>query len=221
MTQKINIVLVEDHPKYRQVIEMALSELPDIDLNKMYGTAETALRAIENISESPKPDVILLDLNLPGMSGIEAIPFFKSASPKTKIIILTQSDNETNVLKAIQQGAAGYLLKSSTVLQITEGIQTVANGGAVLDGDVALLILNELRIQPPKINIAKSLTDRELEILTLLSEGLVKKEIGDRLNIGYGSVATYIRRIYEKLNVINAPAAVAKAFRSGILSPKD
>ncbi|MDQ8182946.1 response regulator transcription factor [Pelagicoccus sp. SDUM812005] len=216
MKTSTKIVLVEDHPRYRKVIEMALQAEADFELVNMFGAAEVALRNLEKALPTEHPDIILLDLNLPGMNGLEAIPYFKTATPKTKIIILTQSDKQEDVLQAIRLGASGYLLKSSTVGQIKDGIQTVTTGGASLDGKIAQYILGELKQQPAKLEIEKPLSDRELEILTLLAEGLVKKEIGDKLGIAYGSVATYIRRIYEKLNVLNAPAAVNKAHRLGL-----
>ncbi len=216
MNSNTKIVLVEDHPRYRKVIEMALESEENFELLNLFGAAEVALRSLENASVSEKPDIILLDLNLPGMSGLEAIPYFKVVAPKAQIIILTQSDKQADVLQAIRQGASGYLLKSSTVKQIIEGIRTVMTGGASLDGNIAQHILGELKQQPPKLEIEKPLSSRELEILTLLAEGLVKKEIGDKLGIGYGSVATYIRRIYEKLEVLNAPAAVNKAHKLGL-----
>lgn len=217
MPSKTKIILVEDHPRYRKVIEMALQAEDRFELVNLFGAAEVALRSLEKPSPQTAPDIILLDLNLPGMSGLAAIPYFKTTAPKAKIIILTQSDSPSDVLQAIRQGASGYLLKSSTISQISDGIQTVMTGGASLDGNIAQYILGELKNQPAKLPLEKPLSAREHEILTLLSEGLVKKEIGDKLGISYGSVATYIRRIYEKLNVLNAPAAVNKAHRLGLL----
>lgn len=218
MKKNIHIMLVEDHPKYRKAIEMALADEPDMELTGTYGAAEIALRSLQDQQAPMKPDIILLDLNLPGMSGLEALPFFRKYIPEAPVVVLTQSDAEADVLLAIQSGAAGYLLKSSTVNQIKEGIRTVYKGESILDGKVAKYILRILKNDKPKQDTASPLSPRELEILTLLADGYVKKEISDRLDIGYGSVATYIRRIYEKLNVVNAPAAVAKAFKHGILS---
>lgn len=214
-TTSTRIMLIEDHPKYRTVIDMAMKNEKDMFIGSMFGAAEVALRNIQDGKNNP--DLILLDLNLPGISGLEAVPLIRSLIPDTKIIILTQSNQEADVLTAIQQGAHGYLLKKSTVSQIKEAVRTVMSGGASLDGSVAHYILNQLQKKLIKTQDDKSLSDRELQILTLLSEGLVKKEISGRLDISYGSVATYIRRIYEKLNVLNAAQAVGKAHRLGLL----
>lgn len=209
-------MIIEDSPEYRDVIEIAISKDPCLELYGTFGAAEVALRSLQSTEHGTQPNIVLLDLNLPGMTGLEAIPWIAKYAPSTKTIVLSQSKREADVLQAISLGASGYLLKSSTVSQIKDGIQTVMQGGASLDGKVAQHILKELKKQPVKLQIEKPLSDRELEILTLLSEGLLKKEIGDKLGIGYGSVATYIRRIYEKLNVLNAPAAVNKAHRLGL-----
>ena len=126
-----------------------------------------------------------------------------------------------DVVRAISRGAAGYLLKSSTLDQITEGIRTVMGGGAPLDAGVARFILNTLQTKLPQKEIDNILTERELEILTLLGEGLVKKEIADRLQISYTTVDTHVGHIYDKLEVRNAPSAVNKAHRLGLFSAED
>ena len=120
MKPPIHIALIEDHPEYREVIELALAKEADLVLTDQFGTAEMALRKIEAHKITQKPDVVLLDLNLPGMSGLDAITWLKKYSPKTKIIILSQSDREADVYQAIQHGASGYLLKSSTIGQIKQ-----------------------------------------------------------------------------------------------------
>ena len=211
-------MLVEDNPAYRKSIGYALNGRDGINLPHQFGTAEIAIQSLLEMDSAKIPDVVLLDLNLPGMSGLEALPWFKKYIPDANVIVLTQSDAEADVLHAIQEGAMGYLLKSSTVKQIKEAIRSVMDGGSTLDGKVAKFIVTTLNERVPKHVQESTLSQRELEILTLLSEGLVKKEIGDRLNIGYSSVATYTRRIYEKLHVVNAPSAVSKAFRAGILT---
>lgn len=110
----IRVMMVEDHPEYREGIALALETEDDVELISKFGTAERALRHLQVRHQPQKPDVILLDLNLPGISGLEALPYFRTCLPDAKVIILTQSDCETDVLAAISAGAAGYLLKSET-----------------------------------------------------------------------------------------------------------
>lgn len=221
MKRKIRIILIEDHPEYRKVLEFALKEEADMELVSKFGAAEVALRNLQDMSTRKEADLILLDLNLPGMSGLEAIPYLKTSLPAAEIIILTQSDKEADVLRAIQSGVAGYLLKSSSMEEISQGIRTVISGGATLDANVARFIMRTMQAQTPKVVSGKVLSEREMEILTLLAEGLVKKEIADRLCISSHTVVTHIRHIYEKLHVQNAPSAVSKAYRIGLFPPED
>ncbi|CAA6676239.1 MULTISPECIES: response regulator transcription factor [unclassified Lentimonas] len=215
MEECIQVMLVEDNREYRDVIDLALSRDKDLELMSEFVTAEIALRSVQG--NSPRlPDVVLLDLRLPGMSGHEALPYFIEAMPKAKVIMLTQSDKEEDVLKAISLGAAGYLLKSSTITEIKDGIRLVAGGGASLDPSVAKYVLSTLKTKLPKEVLESALSEREMEVLVLLSEGFVKKEICDQLGIGYSTVDTHVRHIYEKLNVRNAPSAITKAFRLGL-----
>lgn len=210
-------MMVEDHPEYREIVELALGREPDMELTGQFGTSERALRSFRDRDGGEDPDIILLDLHLPGMNGLEAIPHFCTKIPSARIIVLTQSDREDDVLKAIMLGASGYLLKSSTVKQLTEGIRTVSEGGASLDAKLAKLVLKTLKakLQPNEIN--QLLTNRELEVLSLLADGRVKKEIALKLQISLTTVVSHVTHIYEKLNAPNAPAAIAKAFQLGIL----
>lgn len=217
MNHKIRIMMVEDHPEYREIVELALGKEPDMELTGQFGTSERALRSFRDHEIREEPDIILLDLHLPGMGGLEAIPHFTTEMPNSRIIILTQSDREDDVLKAIMLGASGYLLKSSTVKQLTEGIRTVMEGGASLDAKLANFVLKTLRTKLPPDEIDQLLTKRELEVLSLLAEGRVKKEIAERLHISLTTVVSHVAHIYGKLNAPNAPAAIAKAFQLGIL----
>ena len=217
MNKTIKVMLVEDHPEYRDVIDLALKDEPEIQLVSQVGSSERALQILQNRQNDNVPDLILLDLNLPGKSGIESLPLLQSSCKDAKFIVLTQSDNESDVLRATQAGASGYLLKSSTVAQIVEAIRTVADGGALLGRGVAKYILQNLQSRLSSVGLRDSLSQREMEILSLLGEGKLKKEIAQQLNISASTVATYIRRIYEKLNVQNAPAAINQAYRAGIL----
>ncbi len=207
-------MLVEDNPRYRESIALALEESADIELIGEFGTSEIALRRLK---AGAAPDLILLDLRLPGMDGLAAIPLFLEASADVKIMILTQSNSDADVLRAISLGASGYLLKSSTVDRTLEGIRTVMDGGASLDASVANFILNALQTRLPKEDVDGLLTARQQEVLILLSEGLVKKEIADRLSISYATVDEHVDHIYRRLGVRNAPSAVNKAHLLGLL----
>lgn len=217
MTDKPHrIMLVEDNPAYRSVVERAIERDPQLVLAEVAGTAERAISILQDAVTDEAPHVILLDLNLPGISGIDAIPQIKKLSPVSRIIALTQSDHEADVVQAITCGASGYLLKSSTIAEIKDAIHLVIGGGAMLDARVAKYIVSKLQETLPCHAITELLTQRESEVLYLLAEGQVKKEIARQLDISYNTVVTHVAHIYEKLGVQNSPAAVAKAFRMGL-----
>jgi len=211
----IRIMVVEDNVDYRTVIALAIDDATDMKLIGLFGTTEIALRTLETTRESEKPDILLLDLRLPGMSGLDALPLIHAASPATRIIILSQSDAPNDIVRAISSGVSGYLLKSARLKEITEAIRTVSQGGGSLDKNVAKFILEKMTTK--ELFHIDALTERENEILLMLSEGFVKKEIATQLGIGYSTVDTHVSHIYKKLGVSNAPAAVSKAYQSGIL----
>ena len=167
------------------------------------------------------PDVILLDLNLPGMGGLEALEQIPKVAPDAKIIILTQSDQEDDVLNAIMLGASGYLLKSSTVGQIVEGIKLVKQGGASLDSRIARFVIDSLKTKLPHHELEQMLSEREIQVLELLADGLVKKQIALKLGIGVTTVVRHVAHIYDKLEASNAPSAISKGFKLGILQVND
>lgn len=217
MKDIISITIIEDHIAYRNVIERSLEKVQNLVVVSRYGTAEIALRDFENHKITEKPDIILLDLNLPGMSGLEAIPWIRDYLPKAKIIILSQSDNESDVVDAISKGATGYLLKSAKASEIIAAIQTVIDGGATLDSGVASYIIDRIIKDQKQTTISNPLSDRELAVLKLLSEGMLKKEISEELKVSVATVAFHVKNIFQKLDVSNAPAAVGKAYKKGIL----
>ena len=230
MNQPTKVIIIEDNPEYRNVLQIAFRGNQDIELTGVYGSAEEALQPLERApEESEKADIILLDLNLPEMSGLDAMQHLFELMPDTPIIVLTQSKSENDVVTAIQNGASGYLLKSSTLEQITECIKVVVEGGAQIDSKGAKYILNQLASNDPvtegklegepesKADKGHTLSKREMEVLNLLAKGMVKKEIAAALHISYFTVSAHIRHIYEKLNVINGPAAISTAYQEGIL----
>ncbi|WPJ95473.1 response regulator transcription factor [Coraliomargarita algicola] len=220
MTQ-IRILLVEDSPAYQDVVAFGLSDEPDIEIAGRFTTADAALRSLKGLSESELPDLLLLDLNMPGITGLEAIPRFKAYAPETEIIVLTESEKESDILSAIQSGAVGYLLKESSLDQITQGIRTVMDGGASLDPVMARYILDSQKLAKSLTKQQSILSRREMEILTLMADGLPQKQIAGELNISPKTVDFHVGHIYKKLNANNAPAAVAKAYQSGIFKPNE
>ena len=217
MKIKRRIAIVEDQIAYRETIAFAIKADADVESVFEFGTAEIALRRLAGMLEKDRPTIILLDLRLPGMSGLEAIPKFRKILPQTEIIIVTQSESTLDIVSAIKAGASGYLLKSATIEEIKSSITSVSEGGASLDPNVAKYILNNFRGTNDTCGHDKNLSEREREILQMISAGLLKKEIADKLDISVTTVAYHVKHIYEKLNVQNAAAAVSKAYRKGIL----
>lgn len=214
-------MLVEDNEEYRKVIKFAINREEDLEMFSQFGTAEMAISSLDKIRSKLFPEVILLDLRLPGMNGLESIPYFKDRLPEVKIVILSQSDAEADVVRAISLGASGYLLKSSTVPEVTKAIREVMQGGATLDPTVASYIVKSLRERPMPLSSKKLLSDRESQVLELLADGLQKREIAEQLHISYPTVDAHVRHIYEKLNVKNAPSAVRTAYRMGIFNSEE
>lgn len=214
-------MLVEDHPEYRETLEFVLGKEAGIELVSQFGNAELALRSLQSDTSEAQPDIILLDINLPGMSGLEAMSWFKKYKPEVKIMMLSQSDSEADVLQAVQQGASGYLLKSCKMAELSQGIRTVYNGGATLEPGLANFILSTLQPHQPKVSIENNLSQREKEVLYLIGEGLTQKEISNQLGISIYTVTDHLKNIYEKLQVTNAPQAIGKAYKTGILSLED
>lgn len=163
-----------------------------------------------------KPDVVLMDINMPGMNGIEATRLIKSLNPNTKVLIQTAFDNDEHVFGSLKAGAEGYLLKSASPDKILKGIEDVYNGGAIMTPSIALKVMRFF--QPiAKPSNPYNLTNREKTVLELLSDGLSYKMIAARMEISYFTVNAHIRKIYEKLHVNSSAEAVSLALKSGIV----
>ncbi|MFC7337809.1 response regulator [Haloferula chungangensis] len=216
MDRTLKIMLVEDSRAFTRVVELALNEDPAIDKVMSFGTAEAALRSLNKLHRFV-PDAIILDISLPGMSGLEAIPHFIGGIEEVPILMLTQSDKEDDVIQALSRGAMGYLLKSATSEEIRAAVRNIASGGNVLDTGVSKYIIEKLKKQPKNEKVDHRLSDRELATLALMAEGLSRKQIAHEFGVSVSTVVTHINRIYRKLDVPNAPAAISKGYRCGIL----
>lgn len=207
----IRVWLVEDHLEFRRTVMRVLALEKDF-------TAEAFTRcedALARLKQGESVHVILLDIGLPGMSGLDGITLFKSVSPATQIIMLTAFDDPPRVRKAIQAGATGYLLKTTQARQIGVSIREVLRGGAPLDARIARQVLAMVNAEPGTDRFG--LAPREREVLQGLVDGKTAKEIAADLQVSYHTVDTYLRRLYQKMDVQSRSRAVSKALQERVL----
>ena len=205
----ISVWLVEDNRTFRATVARLINNERGLNCPRHFANAEDALAALGG---GAGPDVLLLDVELPGLSGIEAVTRIRALSPSTRIVMLTVFDDHEKIFRAICAGASGYLLKTVPVEKIFEYIREAHGGGAPMSPQVARWVLESFsRLGTPEQNYG--LTYREREILELTTEGLLKKEIADRLSLSYHTVDTHLRNIYAKLHVNTRASAVAKAIK--------
>ena len=171
---------------------------------------------VESQVEALKPDVVLMDINMPGMRGIEATKIIKTKFPHVKVLIKTAFDTDENIFGGLQAGAEGYLLKSASVDKLLKAIEDVFQGGAIMTPSIALRVMRFFLPSPQPI-IAYNLTKRETTVLKLLSEGFSYKMIAAKMGISYFTVNAHIRKVYEKLHVNSSAAAISLALKSGIV----
>jgi len=205
--------LIEDNDAYRRAVARVVNDADDMSCPASFSNCEDALEAA---AHSDPPHVILLDVGLPGMSGLEGIPLLAAALPEAKIIVLTVFDDDEKIFRAICAGATGYLLKMSTVEHIAAAIREVQNGGSPMNSRIARRVLEMFaRLSPAPTDYG--LTDRERMVLELMVRGLIKKEIAAELGLSVHTIDTHIRRIYEKLHVNTRSGAVAKAIKEKLV----
>lgn len=212
-TEPVTVWLVEDHKTYGERLMRALNRLDGIRCVQRFTACEDALAAF---SKHTPPQVLLLDVGLPGMSGIEGLALFRQQAPRTAIVILTVFEDDDKIFRAICAGAAGYLLKTSSIEDIAGALRTAAGGGSPINPRIARRVLEMFsKANPPARDYG--LTPREQEILQLLVQGKTIKEAAAQLGIGYYTADEYIRAVYEKLQVHNRGSAIAKAVQEGLV----
>ncbi|GEP41883.1 response regulator transcription factor [Brevifollis gellanilyticus] len=205
--------IIEDHTAFRRTLVRVLNAEEGLQCTRDFDSCEKALAVL---AKPESPDLILLDVGLPGMSGIEGIRLIKDRSPQTLVVILTVFEDDDKVFQAICAGASGYLLKTSSAADITQAVRDALAGGSPMNPRIARRVLEMFSKLAPKQG-DYGLSDREKEILQLMVTGLIKKEIADRLTLSVHTVDTYLRRIYEKLEVNTRTGAVAKALKEGLV----
>lgn len=208
---EITVGIVEDHSEFRQSLEYLVSSAPGLSVAWSFSSAEEAL---QNFIPT---EVLLLDINLPGISGVEAVPLFKEKEGNLKIVILTISEEDQHILTAIRNGADGYILKKSNRNKILEAIFQVYAGEAALTPMVARQVMDILKTGPLKAESPSVLTNREKEILTLITQGMINDIIAEKLFISPQTVHNHIRNIYDKLQVHSRAQVVAKAFKDRLV----
>jgi DNA-binding NarL/FixJ family response regulator len=202
----ITVSIVEDNEQLRGTLARVISRADGFKCLSQYGDAESALEGIPK----ERPEVVLMDINLPGMNGVECVRKLKPLSPGIQIVMLTVYEDTENIFNALAAGAAGYLLKRTKSTELLEAIREVHRGGSPMTTHIARKVTQSFQRAGPSQQATENLSEREQEVLDCLSQGLIYKEIADKLGISYETVHTYIRRIYEKLQVRTRTEAVAK-----------
>jgi len=202
----VKVVLVEDKPEVRDNWAKLLNSLPGFSCIRVCSSGEEALRVVPAV----QPDVVLMDIFLPRMSGIECTARLKELLPKTQIIILTAVEDDELVFMALQAGADGYLLKRTKPADLRAALLEVLRGGAPMTSEVARRVVESFRRPAKSREPAIHLSAREEEVLVLLSKGYSNKEIADRLSLSVETVGSHLKHIYEKMHVRSRAEAVAR-----------
>jgi DNA-binding NarL/FixJ family response regulator len=215
MNTPLRIIIIEDNVPFREGLRYLLNFSEDFDCLGVYGTADEGIKAIIKST----PDVVLMDINLPGMNGIDCTKLLKKDKRNSAIhvIMLTIMDDDYKVLEAILVGASGYLLKDESPEKIMDSIRQVCNGGSPMSSSIARKIFGLLKLNYTVPDEKIVLNGRETEVLEGLIQGLTYKMIGEKHFIAIDTVRTYIRSIYDKLQVHSRSEAVVKAIKNRVL----
>lgn len=205
------VVIVEDQREVREGLALLISSMEGYQCTRTFGTMEAALRAME---ERPA-DLVLLDIGLPGMDGIEGTRRLKARHPQMEILILSVYGDDERIFRAICAGASGYLLKSTPPLRILEAIREALSGGAPMSPEIARRVMALFRNHRPPAGAEHHLSPQEAQLLRLLVEGHYYKTAAAEMGVSVHTVVTYIKNIYRKLHVHSKSEAVAKALREG------
>lgn len=205
----ITVSIVEDQDPLRTTLARVLARSEGFECISHYANAEDALNDLPNV----RPNVVLMDINLPGINGVECVRQLKQLLPQTQVMMLTVYEDTENIFNALAAGANGYMLKRTPRAELLEAIREVHRGGSPMTTHIARKVVQSFQKAAPSNEATENLSPREQEVIDLLSQGLIYKEISDKLGISYETVHTYIRRIYEKLQVRTRTEAVAKFLR--------
>ena len=205
----ITVSIVEDNDQLRGTLARVINRAEGFRCLSHYPNAEEALQGLPN----DRPDVVLMDINLPGMNGVECVRRLKQAAPNTQVVMLTVYEDTENIFNALAAGASGYLLKRTKTAELLEALRDVQRGGSPMTTHIARKVVQSFQRTSATPPPTENLSAREQEVLDCLSEGFFYKEIAEKLGISYETVHTYIRRIYEKLQVRTRTEAVAKFLR--------
>jgi DNA-binding NarL/FixJ family response regulator len=207
----ITLAIVEDLDEVREGLKNFLALSPDFKVLATYKSGEEAASAIPSL----QPDIVIMDINLPGMSGIDCVRISKKSNIRTQFMMFTVYENDEKVFEALKAGASGYLLKNTGLIHIVEALKELHQGGSPMSANIARKLVNNFQEQsqhetPANITL---LSNRENDTLHLLSQGLLYKEIAEQLGISTSTVRQHIHKIYEKLHVQNRTEAINKVYR--------
>lgn len=204
----MKVGIVEDEKRLRENLQVLIDETPGFQCIGTWGTGEDALRDLPRL----RPDVVLMDINLPGMSGIECVRRLAEAAPGIHVVILTMYDDSDAIFRALENGAVGYLLKRTPPDELVLALRDLQEGGAPMSSSIARKVVQSFRSKGPSVHDSENLTSREEEVLRLVAGGLINKEIADELGIGIETVRSHLKNIYEKLHVRSRTEAAMKFF---------